>query len=119
MAALLTLPLAGTFLYILDQFLNPRNLAAFAALFALAEVLHRKYGRAALWLVFGASYASIHGEFCEFYFACGLCCLNISVRNSWDSRPRFPSALRSSLRPPHITGGVAAAFPLRPALGVV
>jgi hypothetical protein len=55
MTALLTLPIAGTTLYILDQFLNPRNLAAFAVLFAVAEVLHRKYGRAALWLAFGAA----------------------------------------------------------------
>jgi hypothetical protein len=59
MATLLTLPIAGTALYILDQFLNPRNLAAFAALFAVAEVLHRdsgrRYGRAVLWLVFAAA----------------------------------------------------------------
>ncbi len=55
MSALLTLPLAGTTLYILDQFLNPRNLAAFAALFAVAEVLDRKYLRAALWLAFAAA----------------------------------------------------------------
>jgi len=55
MAALLTLPIAGTFLYILDQFLNPRNLAAFAVLFAVAEVLHRKYVRSALWLAFAAA----------------------------------------------------------------
>lgn len=54
MAALLTLPIAGTALYILDQYLNPRNLAAFAALFAVAEVLHRKYARATAWLVFAA-----------------------------------------------------------------
>lgn len=54
MAALLTLPIAGTALYILDQYLNPRNLAAFAALFAAAEVLHRKYGRAISWMVFAA-----------------------------------------------------------------
>jgi hypothetical protein len=54
MAALLTLPIAGTALYILDQYLNPRNLAAFAALFAVAEVLHRKYGRAISWMVFAA-----------------------------------------------------------------
>jgi hypothetical protein len=52
LAALLTLPIAGTFLYIFDQFLNPRNLAAFAALFAVAEVLRRNYGRAVLWLAF-------------------------------------------------------------------
>ncbi len=43
MAALLTLPIAGTALYIFDQYLNPRNLAAFAALFAIAELLHRRY----------------------------------------------------------------------------
>src|ERR1035441_5945506 len=54
MAALLTLPIAGTALYILDQYLNPRNLAAFAAVFAVAEVLHRKHGRAVLWLGFAA-----------------------------------------------------------------
>jgi hypothetical protein len=55
MAALLTLPVAGTALYILDQYLNPRSLAAFAAIFGMAEVLHRRYTLAALWLVFGAA----------------------------------------------------------------
>lgn len=55
MAALLTLPVAGTSLYILDQYLNPRNLAAFAALFAVAEVLHRRYVIAILWLAFAAA----------------------------------------------------------------
>jgi len=54
MAALLTLPIAGTALYIADQYLNPRNLAAFAAIFAVAEVLLRKYVRAVLWLIFAA-----------------------------------------------------------------
>ena len=54
MAALLTLPIAGTALYILDQYLNPRNLAAFAALFSVAEALHRKFGRTVLWLIFAA-----------------------------------------------------------------
>jgi hypothetical protein len=55
MAALLTLPIAGTALYILDQYLNPRNLAAFAAAFAVAEVLYRRYAVAALWLAFTAA----------------------------------------------------------------
>jgi|SRR5450631_386131 hypothetical protein len=63
MAALLTLPIAGTALYILDQYLNPRNLAAFAALFAVAEVLHRKYGRAVLWLVFAAAVHPLMASF--------------------------------------------------------
>jgi len=55
MAALLTLPIAGTALYILDQYLNPRNWAAFAGVFAIAEVLHRRYALAVLWLMFAAA----------------------------------------------------------------
>jgi hypothetical protein len=52
MAALLTLPVAGTALYVMDQYLNPRNLAAFSALFAVAKTLERRYVRALLWLIF-------------------------------------------------------------------
>ena len=55
MAALLTLPVAGTSLYIVDQYLNPRNLAAFAAVFAVTETLHRRYLVACLWLAFAAA----------------------------------------------------------------
>ena len=55
MACLLTVPIAGTALYIFDQYLNPRNLAAFAALFAVAELLHRKYPRVIAWLAFAAA----------------------------------------------------------------
>ena len=54
-AALLTLPVAGTALYILDPYINPRNLAAFAAIFALARVLDQKYVQAGLWLAFAAA----------------------------------------------------------------
>ena len=53
-AALLTIPVAGTALYIMDQYLNPRNLAAFAAIFAVTRTLESKYVRALLWLVFAA-----------------------------------------------------------------
>lgn len=53
-AGLLTIPVAGTALYIMDQYLNPRNLAAFAGVFAVARTLEKKYGRALLWLVFAA-----------------------------------------------------------------
>jgi hypothetical protein len=54
-AALLTLPVAGTDLYIFDQYLNPRNLSAFAGIFAITRVLEKKYLRAALWLAFALS----------------------------------------------------------------
>lgn len=51
-AALLTLPIAGTALYILDQYLNPRNLAAFLAIFAVVRVIDKKYIQAGLFLAF-------------------------------------------------------------------
>jgi hypothetical protein len=53
-AALLTIPVAGTALYIIDQYLNPRNLAAFAGIFMLARTLEKKYVAAGLWLIFAA-----------------------------------------------------------------
>ncbi|HWY22901.1 MAG TPA: DUF6798 domain-containing protein [Candidatus Acidoferrum sp.] len=53
-AALLTIPVAGTALYVMDQYLNPRNLAAFAGIFAVTKTLEGKYLRALLWLAFAA-----------------------------------------------------------------
>jgi hypothetical protein len=52
LAALLTLPVGGTSLYIMDQYVVPRNLCAFAAMFAIVSVLDHKYWKAALWLIF-------------------------------------------------------------------
>lgn len=54
-AVLLTIPVAGTALYIMDEYLNPRSLALFAALFAIAAVLQGKYVAAALWIIFAAA----------------------------------------------------------------
>ena len=54
MAALLTVPVAGTALYIMDQYLNPRNLAAFASVFAVTGILQKKYIRALVWVIFAA-----------------------------------------------------------------
>ena len=53
-AALLTLPVAGTALYVMDQYLNPRNLNVFATILAVARVLDRKYIQAALFLALAA-----------------------------------------------------------------
>ena len=63
MAGLLTLPVAGTALYIVDQYLNPRNLAAFAAIFAVAELLHRRHGATVLWLLFAAAVHPLMASF--------------------------------------------------------
>ena len=54
MAALLTLPVAGTSLYVMDQYFNPRNLSVFATIFAITRVLDRKYAQACLFLAFAA-----------------------------------------------------------------
>jgi len=47
-SALLTMPVAGTALYIADQHLHPRTPACAAILFAIAAVLDKRYGLAAL-----------------------------------------------------------------------
>jgi hypothetical protein len=65
-AALLTIPVAGTALYLMDQYLNPRNLAAFAAIFAVARTLEKKYVWAALWLAFAGS---VHPLMAAFAFS--------------------------------------------------
>lgn len=67
-AALLTIPVAGTALYIFDQYLNPRNLAAFSGIFLVARTLEKKYVRALLWLVFAAC---MHPLMAAFAFSFG------------------------------------------------
>lgn len=62
-ASLLTLPVAGTALYLNDQYLNPRNLAAFAAVFAVTRVLQKKYARAAAWIIFAAAVHPLMASF--------------------------------------------------------
>lgn len=53
-ACLLTLPVAGTSLYVFDQYLNPRSISAFAVIFAIDAVMERKFVRMAIWLLITA-----------------------------------------------------------------
>jgi hypothetical protein len=76
-AALLTLPIAGTALYILDQYLDPRNLAAFAMIFAIVSVLDRKFVRACVLLALAAVIHPLMAAFAILY--CGLL---IAVQNN-------------------------------------
>jgi len=62
-AVLLTLPVAGTALYIMDQYINPRNLVAFAVVFAIAKVIDKKYFQAGSFLVFAAVIHSLMSVF--------------------------------------------------------
>ncbi len=54
-ASLLTLPVAGTALYIMDQYVTSRSFSTAASVLALAAVLERRYFAAALWGLFAAS----------------------------------------------------------------
>ena len=69
-ALLLTLPLAGSALYIVDQNLHPRALATAAILAAVVAILDRKIWFAAAWLLLAALIhpimASFGVSFCVF-----------------------------------------------------
>jgi hypothetical protein len=69
-ASLLTIPVAGTALYIMDQYVNPRSFSTAASLWIVLAVLRRKYSHAAIWIVlvalvhplmalFGLAYAAL------------------------------------------------------------
>ena len=51
-AGLLTIPVAGTALYIMDQYVNPRSISTPAILFAFISFADKKYVRSALWIAF-------------------------------------------------------------------
>jgi hypothetical protein len=54
LAALLTLPVAGTSLYISDQYLTPRSLVLFALLFAILNAWRERWTRFVAWSAFAA-----------------------------------------------------------------
>jgi hypothetical protein len=88
MAALLTLPVAGTALYIADQYLNPRNLAAFAGLFAVKHALDGKHLRASLWLIFALACHPLMGVFAFSY-----CALLVLQEKFWRTSAVLPAFL--------------------------
>ena len=75
-AGLLILPVAGTALYIVDPYVNPRNLAAFAAIFCIVNLLEQKFLRAGLWLAFAAA---VHPLMSVFVFS--YCILLVGLDN--------------------------------------
>jgi hypothetical protein len=92
-AAVLTIPVAGTALYIVDQYVNPRNLAAFAGIFMVARTLEKKYVRALLWLAFAAC---VHPLMWVFPFSfCALFLVMEGFENFW--RKASKTALAAGL----------------------
>jgi len=65
-AALLTLPVAGTALYLMDQYLNPRNLAAFAGIFTTTSSLRNHYWSSGCWILFAVTLHPLMGAFVLF-----------------------------------------------------
>jgi hypothetical protein len=96
-AALLTIPVAGTALYVMDQYLNPRNLAAFAGVFAVTRLLEKKYVRALLWLGFAASMHPL-----MWVFPASFCLLFVVMERSeiWRTKSRMGA--------PTLMGGIVA-----------
>jgi len=86
-AALFTLPVAGTSLYIMDQYINPRNLTAFAGVLAVARVLDRKYLHALIILVGAAAFHPLMSVFAMFY-----CTLLVGMRWLDERSPADKSA---------------------------
>ncbi|HUY93936.1 MAG TPA: hypothetical protein VMU71_01515 [Terracidiphilus sp.] len=80
--ALFTIPVAGTALYLMDPFLNPRNIMAFAQVFAVLRVMERKYLQAAVFLVFAASVHPLMGVFAASF------CVVMVVMDRWPARQR-------------------------------
>lgn len=74
-AALLTLPVSGTALYIMDQYLNPRNLIAFAGILAVVSAIKKKYFQVFLWLIVAACVHPLMwvfpASFCALWFVLG------------------------------------------------
>ncbi len=81
-AALLTLPVAGTALYIMDQYVNPRNLVAWAAIFAIVKVIDKKYFQAALFLVVAAAIHPLMSVFAFSYCVVLLCIKEFGRRSA-------------------------------------
>jgi hypothetical protein len=103
-AALLTIPVAGTALYIMDQYLNPRNLAAFAGVFMLVRTLEKKYLRALLWLAFAVC---MHPLMWVFPFSfCLLLLVMDKLERSW--KHTKPAALAALLWMPLAPAASAA-----------
>ena len=94
--ALFTMPVAGTALYLMDPFLNPRNIVAFAQVFAVLKVMERKYVQAALFLAFAISVHPLMSA-----YAATFCALMV-VMERWPVR-------RAGLEAGGSRGGDAAA----------
>ena len=92
-ASLLTIPVAGTALYIMDQYLTTRAFSTAATLWVIVEVIQRKWLRAALWLLFTGLIHPLMVVFCLGYVVAWF-----AVETLWpETIPPAPVAVAAAL----------------------
>jgi hypothetical protein len=109
-APLLTIPVAGTALYIMDQYVNTRSFSTAASAWIVVAMLQRKYARAALWLLFTALIHPLMAVF-GLAFASVLAwkqCASVTMR------PLFASALLFPILFPPVTDAYRQTLDSRP-----
>ena len=89
LAALLTIPVAGTSLYIIDQYLNTRSLSAPMILLAIVNVVEHRWLRAGVWIVLTGL---IHPLMVVF----GAACMFFVI---WEERRQVAAVLALALLP--------------------
>ncbi len=92
---LLTMPVAGTALYIMDQYLSSRSLSTPAGLFAVASALEGNYLGAGLWIVLTAAVHPLMAVFAAVYVV-----LLVAWKRRRPAAAWLPALLMGSLFPP-------------------
>ena len=114
-AALLTMPVAGTALYLVDQHLHPRALATAFVLFAIASVLDRRFIRAIVWIFVAFAFHPIMAAFGASY--CFFLAWPFAGARKENGPATVPSGSRSAplgatVRGIVVVPGLVAALPL-------
>ena len=78
-ASLLTIPVAGTALYLMDQYVTARSLSTPAAIFAAASALQARWFRTALWIVVAAVVHPLMAVFAAVYVVTVIACRRNSL----------------------------------------
>jgi len=99
---LTTMPVAGTALYVMDPYLNPRNIIAFAEIFPVLKMMERKYLQAVLFLLFGFTIHPLMMVFAATF------CLLVLVGDRWsEARVRVHDEIFEECEPSPVAPAVA------------
>jgi hypothetical protein len=90
-AGLLTIPVAGTRLYIFDEYLNPRSISVPALLFLVMASYERRWVRCALLAIFAAVVHPLMAAFGVTFAA-----LSLVLEHFWKSELKAPAASYAS-----------------------